>query len=81
MQGDRRKTALPELARQVRQRIAEIIELADQDALDLMHSRQDVLDILDSEIERGVAEADREQLIGHDEVISDLRDRFQRHRR
>jgi hypothetical protein len=39
-----------ELANQVRQRIAEIIELADQDALDLMRSRaveQDVLDILD----------------------------------
>ncbi len=40
----------PDLAEQVRQRIAEIIEVADQDALDLMRSRaveQDVLDILD----------------------------------
>lgn len=44
------RTWKPELAKQVRQRIAEIIELADQDALDLMRSRaveQEVLDILD----------------------------------
>jgi hypothetical protein len=40
----------PEVAKQVRQRIAEIIELADQDALDVMRSRaveQEVLDLLD----------------------------------
>jgi len=40
----------PETAAQVRQRVREIIELADQDALDLMRSRaveQDVLDLLD----------------------------------
>ncbi len=40
----------PEIAEQVRQRIVEIIELADQDALDLMRSRtveQEVLDLLD----------------------------------
>jgi hypothetical protein len=39
----------PELAEQVRQCIAEIIDLADRDALDLMRSRaveQDVPDIL-----------------------------------
>jgi hypothetical protein len=40
----------PETAAEVRQRVGEIIELADQDALDLMRSRaveQDVLDMLD----------------------------------
>jgi hypothetical protein len=40
----------PETAAQVRERVAEIIGLADQDVLDLMRSRtveQDVLDILD----------------------------------
>lgn len=40
----------PETAAQVRQRVAEIIRLADQDALDLLRSRaveQDVLDMLD----------------------------------
>jgi hypothetical protein len=40
----------PEVARQVRRRITEIIEAADQDALDLLRSRvveQEVLDILD----------------------------------
>ena len=40
----------PETAAQVRQRVGEIIDLADQDALDLMRSRaveQDVLDLLD----------------------------------
>jgi hypothetical protein len=40
----------PEIAEQVRQRIVEIIELADQDALDAMRSRaveQEVLDLLD----------------------------------
>ena len=40
----------PDTAEQVRQRIAEIIDLADQDALDIMQSRaveQEVLDLLD----------------------------------
>lgn len=40
----------PETAAQVRQRVAEIIDMADQDALDLLRSRtveQAVLNILD----------------------------------
>jgi hypothetical protein len=40
----------PETATQVRERVSEIITLADQDALDLLRSRareQEVLDILD----------------------------------
>jgi hypothetical protein len=40
----------PETAAQVRQRVTEIIGLADQDALDLLRARtveQDVLDVLD----------------------------------
>ena len=40
----------PETAAEVRQRVAEMIALADQDALDLMRSRaieQEVLDMLD----------------------------------
>lgn len=40
----------PDIAQQVRQCLAEIIELADQDALDLLRSRaveQEVLDLLD----------------------------------
>jgi hypothetical protein len=40
----------PETAAQVRERVIEVIGLADQDALDLLRSRmveQDVLDILD----------------------------------
>jgi hypothetical protein len=40
----------PETADQVRRRVAEVIELADQDVLDLLRSRaaeQDVLDMLD----------------------------------
>jgi hypothetical protein len=40
----------PETAAQVRQRVAEVIDLADQDVLDLMRSRQveqEVLDLLD----------------------------------
>ena len=40
----------PETANQVRERVSEIIALADQDGLDLMRSRareQEVLDILD----------------------------------
>ena len=41
----------PETADQVRQRVTEIIGLADQDALDVLRSRereQEVLDILDA---------------------------------
>ncbi len=41
----------PEMANQVRQRIAEIIELADQDVLDVSRSRlveQEVLDMIDA---------------------------------
>ena len=40
----------PETAAEVRQRVAEMMALADQDALDLMRSRaieQEVLDMLD----------------------------------
>jgi len=40
----------PDIAQQVRQCLTEIIELADQDALDLLRSRaveQEVLDLLD----------------------------------
>jgi hypothetical protein len=40
----------PDIAQQVRQYIAEIMQLADQDALDILRSRlveQDVLDLLD----------------------------------
>jgi hypothetical protein len=40
----------PEMANQVRQRIVEIIEMADRDALDVLRSRaveQEVLDALD----------------------------------
>ena len=40
----------PTTAREVRKRVAEIIQLADQDALDLLRSRtreQEVLDLLD----------------------------------
>jgi hypothetical protein len=45
----------PETADQVRERVTEIIGLADQDALDLLRSRsreQDVLDILDAPASR-----------------------------
>lgn len=45
----------PETAEQVQQRVAEIIALADQDALDVLRSRmveQEVLDILDAPITR-----------------------------
>jgi hypothetical protein len=41
----------PATAAQVRQQVAEIIELADQEVLDIMHSRaveQEVLDLLDA---------------------------------
>ena len=40
----------PDIAQQVRQYILEIMDLADQDALDILRSRlveQDVLDLLD----------------------------------
>jgi exonuclease V gamma subunit len=40
----------PEMAAQVRERVAEVIELADHDILDLLRSRateQEVLDLLD----------------------------------
>lgn len=46
----------PDVAQQVRQCLAEIIEMADQDVLDILHSRaveQEVLDLLD-EPETGV---------------------------
>jgi len=45
----------PETAEDVRQRVAEIIELADENALDLSRSRvveQDVLDLLDKPTSR-----------------------------
>jgi len=44
------RTWKPETAAEVRERVAEVIELADGDALDLMRSRareQEVLDMLD----------------------------------
>jgi len=44
------RTWKPEVAEQVRQHVAEIIELADQNALDVMRSctvEQEVLDLLD----------------------------------
>ena len=44
------RTWKPETAAQVRERVAEVIELADDDVLDVMHSRareQEVLDMLD----------------------------------
>lgn len=40
----------PDIAQQVRQSVAEIIEMADQDVLDILRSRsveQEVLDLLD----------------------------------
>ena len=43
----------PNIATAVRERISEIIDLADQDALDIMRSRaveQEVLDLLDEPI-------------------------------
>ena len=44
------RTWKPETAAQVRERVAEVMELADEDVLDLMRSRfreQEVLDMLD----------------------------------
>ena len=43
----------PEMAAEVRSRVTEIIQLADEDALDLCRSRtveQDVLDLIDHEL-------------------------------
>jgi hypothetical protein len=40
----------PDIAKQVRQSVAEIIEMADQDTLDILRSRaieQEVMDLLD----------------------------------
>jgi len=45
----------PETAAQVRERVSEIISLADQDVLDLLRSRaveQEILDILDDPASR-----------------------------
>lgn len=45
----------PDTAAQVRERVAEVIEVADLDVLDLIRSRareQDVLDILDADSTR-----------------------------
>ena len=45
----------PETAAQVRQRVTEIMALADQDLLDVMRSRaieQEVLDLLDAPVPR-----------------------------
>ena len=45
----------PQMAAQVRERVAEIISLADQDVLDLLPSRaieQEVLDTLDEPVSR-----------------------------
>lgn len=45
----------PNIAAEVRERISEIIDLADQDVLDIMRSRaveQEVLDLLDEPISR-----------------------------
>ena len=44
------RTWKPETAARVRERVAEVIELADEDVLDLMRSRareQEVLDLID----------------------------------
>lgn len=44
------RTWKPETAKQVRERLAEVIELADEDALDIIRTRsveQDVLDLID----------------------------------
>ena len=45
----------PDIVAEVRERVTEIINLADQDALDIMRSRaveQEVLDLLDEPISR-----------------------------
>ena len=44
------RTWNPEIAKQVRERLAEVIELADEDALEMIRARsveQDVLDLID----------------------------------
>lgn len=44
------RTWKPETAKQVRERLAKVIELADEDALDMIRTRsveQDVLDLID----------------------------------
>ena len=49
------RTWAPETAAQVRERVAEVIELADEDGLDIMRSRaaeQDVLDMIDEPTSR-----------------------------
>ena len=49
------RTWNPETASQVRERVAEVIEVADQSVLDLMRSRgreQEVLDLLDETSDR-----------------------------
>jgi hypothetical protein len=46
----------PETAARVRERVIEVIELADDDVLDVMHSRareQEVLDLLDEQSPTG----------------------------
>jgi hypothetical protein len=46
----------PETAAQVRARVIEVIELADEDVLDVMHSRareQEVLDLMDEQSPAG----------------------------
>ena len=48
--GTKLRTWKPETAAQLRERVAEVIELADEDVLDVMRSRlreQEVLGILD----------------------------------
>ena len=45
----------PNIVAEVKERVAEIIDLADQDALDIMQSRsveQEVLDLLDEPVSR-----------------------------
>ena len=49
------RTWKPETAAQVRERVAEVIELADEDGLDITRSRaaeQDVLDMIDEPTSR-----------------------------
>ena len=55
------RTWAPETARQVRQRVVEIMALADQDVLDVMRSRlveQEVLEMLDADASGEVWMAD-----------------------
>jgi len=51
------RTSKPETAAEVRDRVTEVIILADDDLLDVMHSRareQDVLDLPDAPLPRGL---------------------------